>query len=58
MTTLGLHVVTNDGGRNIKESYNGFEKLPQGVENWNEVQTYHLGDLAMRWYSLPFKFAC
>ena len=42
MTTLCLHVVTNNGnngGRNIKESYNVFAKLSQGVENLNEVQT-------------------
>ena len=36
MTTLCLHVVTNDGGRNIKESYNGYAKSSQGVENLNE----------------------
>ena len=39
MTTLCLHVVTNDWGRNTKESYNDFAKLTQGVENLNEVQT-------------------
>ena len=39
MTTLCLLLVTNDGGRNIKESYKGYAKLSQGVENLNEIQT-------------------